>query len=344
MDKKKYGKSIGDIVKIKSDFFNHNEDMLRLSAHQADALLLQKKREKCKICEKPISGEPLYHSQRMDYYLCPVCGHLNSAYEDTEDFAERVYLSDNYENNYSEEDRMRYRQRMESIYLPKASFLIGKLEEDGLEKGEISILDDGAGSGYFVSALKHLGIKARGIEISGPQVEFANRMAGESILEQVDSGRIPQIIRETGVNTVTLIGVLEHVIDLHSLLTAIKDNTAIRYIFLSVPLFSFSCIFEASHQHCYNRHAGGTHTHLFSDSSLKYMAEGIGFEETASWKFGSDMMDLYRMISVSLDQSGNPKLREYFEGKFLPILDELQLVVDKSEFASETHLLLRRKA
>ena len=108
-------------------------------------------------------------------------------------------------------------------------------------------------------------------------------------------------------------------------------------------MFSFSALFEASHQSCYNRHLGGTHTHLFSDKSLEYMAEKMGFEIKDSWKFGSDMMDLYRFLSVSLAQNGNPEAVEVLSEQFLPIIDKLQLVVDESEFASEIHMLLKRK-
>ena len=148
---------------------------------------------------------------------------------------------------------------------------------------------------------------------------------------------------ETKCNVLSFIGVFEHIINLDEILECIRKNPEVKYVYLSVPMFSMSCVFEASHQKCYNRHAGGTHTHLFSDSSLKYMAEEMGFEESASWKFGSDMMDLYRMLCVSLDQNGNSALKDYFAPKFLSMLDDLQMVVDKSEFASEIHLLLRRK-
>ena len=74
------------------------------------------------------------------------------------------------------------------------------------------------------------------------------------------------------------------------------------------------------------------------------MAEQIGFKEYATWKFGSDMMDLYRMICVSLDQNGDSALREAFSRKFLPMIDELQSVVDRHEEASEIHMIIKRKA
>ncbi|MCR5775130.1 MAG: class I SAM-dependent methyltransferase [Lachnospiraceae bacterium] len=346
---RKYGKSVGEIIKIKSDFFEKNEEMLQLSAHQADSLLIQPKRTKCKICHGAIGEtagqEVLYESQRMGYYQCPICGHINSAYEDNEDFASRVYIADDYLANYSEADRQKYEARRDTIYIPKARFLIDALEQDGIKKKDIKLLDDGAGSGYFVAALRQLGIEnVDGIEISEPQVQFANTMNGEDILTQVDAPDIASIIETADVNVATFIGVLEHITNLDEILGSIKNNKKIRYIYFSVPMFSMSCIFEAAHQNCYNRHAGGTHTHLFTESSLAYMAKSIGFEEYATWKFGSDMMDLYRMVCVCLDQNGNSRLREYFGNKFLPMIDELQETVDRHEEASEIHMIIKRKA
>ncbi len=345
MENKRYGKSVGDIMKIKSDFFTKNSEMLKMSARQADALLRQPERKVCKICHEPISGQPLYHSQRMEYFLCKKCGHVNSRYEDTDDFAEAVYITDSYENNYSEDDRKKYMERRDMIYVPKAVFLLDELEKDGLKKEDISLLDDGAGSGYFVSALQKLGLKdAKGVEISNAQVGFANTMNEKEVLRQADPDEIVSLIGETKCNVVTFIGVLEHIINLDEILDAVKNNKNIRYIYFSVPMFSMSCVFEAAHQNCYNRHAGGTHTHMFQDSSIAYMADRIGFEKFSSWKFGSDMMDLYRMLCVCLEQEGNGNLKDFFSEKFLPVLDKLQMTVDESEFASEIHMILKRKA
>ena len=344
MENKRYGKSVGDVLKIKSDFFEKNQAMLEMSENQADALLIQPKREVCKICHSPLEGEPLYTSQRMSYHLCPKCGHLNSDYEDTNDFADRVYLVDRYELNYSEDDRAAYENRMKSIYIPKAEFLLEGLAADGLSKDDIHLLDDGAGSGYFVRAMRSLGCDAKGIEISPSQVEFANTMASEEILKSVESSEASSIIASTESNVISFIGVLEHIINLDETIATIRENKNIKYIYFSVPMFSMSCVFEAAHQNCYNRHAGGTHTHLFSDSSIAYMLDEMGFEAHKSWKFGSDIMDLYRMLSVCLDSNGNGALKDYFAPKFKAMIDDLQLVIDKNEFASEIHMLARRKS
>jgi len=339
----RYGKSLGDLINIKSDFFEHNEKNLAMADDMADALLAQPLRSRCKMCHHPLEGEKLFSSHKMGYYLCPECGHLNSEHEDTDAFAKKVYIDDDYAGNYSAADKERYEKRLDMIYVPKAQFLLDALKEDGADTGKVSVLDDGAGSGYFVRACRKLGLMARGIEISPAQVQFANEMAGEEILKQIDADRITDEIKESDSPVLSAIGVLEHIIRLDETLDAIAANKNIKYLYLSVPMFSFSALFEASHQSCYNRHLGGTHTHLFSDRSLEYMAGRIGFDIAHTWRFGSDMMDLYRFLCVTLEQGGNPGAKEILSEKFLPLIDELQLALDKSGFMSEIHMIMRRK-
>lgn len=340
---KKYGKPLGDLIGIKSDFFEHNDKNLAMADDMADALLAQPIRTKCKMCGEKLSDKKLFNSHKMGYFLCDKCGHLSSEHEDTDAFANKVYIQDNYAGNYSAADKEKYEKRLDMIYVPKAQFLVDCLSQDGIKASEIKLLDDGAGSGYFVRAMQKLGADAKGIEISKPQVDFANAMAGKDILTQIDADKITEAIRTTECSVLSAIGVLEHIILLEETLDAIAANKNIKYFYLSVPMFSFSALFEASHQSCYNRHLGGTHTHLFSDQSLEYMADKMGFEVKDTWKFGSDMMDLYRFICVTLEQNGNPEAKEIFSQKFLPLIDSLQLVVDESEFASEVHMLLKRR-
>ncbi|MCR4907236.1 MAG: class I SAM-dependent methyltransferase [Lachnospiraceae bacterium] len=337
-----YGKSVGEVLKIKNDFFEQNGKMLELSAHQADVLLAQPLRKKCKICGCALPDETMYSSQRMEYLVCPECGHVNSRHEDTEAFARAVYLEDPYEHHYSEADREAYLKRMRTIYIPKAEFLLETLEGEGLNKDGIRILDDGAGSGYFVRACQELGLTALGIEISEAQVQFANEMAGTDILKTVPGEEIPAFLSVAEFNVFSFIGVLEHIVNLQEVTEAIRDNENVQYVYLSVPMISLSCVLEAANQDCYNRHAGGTHTHLFTDSSIERMAENMGFTVHRTWKFGSDMMDLFRMLCVKLDEGGNRSMKEYFSPKFLSMIDELQEVVDRHEFASEIHAILKR--
>jgi len=287
--------------------------------------------------------------------MCNVCNHLNGEYEDSEDFANKIYLSD-YEENYYEEDTESFNKRLKHIYQPKSEFLIESLE-NYIKLNEINVLDVGAGSGYFVMALETNGISAKGIEISKKQVDYANKMfktlrkaknskkkkGNRNEINHCESKLIKEYIKNTESNVLSFIGVLEHITNLDEILQAVKKNKNIEYIFLSLPLFSLSCILESANNY-FNRQLGGSHTHLFTLESLEYLSNFLGFEIVSKWQFGQNIVDLYRFILLDLEKNNNLQLKNYFINKFAPIIDELQLTIDKNDFGCEIHVLLKRKA
>ena len=341
--KKKYSKPFGDLNSLKTSFFNNNDGMLEMADGMADVLLMQPKRTKCKICGATL-GKPLYTSHRIGYIECPSCGHLNSECEDTDDFAGKVYVEDDYSKNYSAADKENYIRRRDMIYVPKAEYLRDCLKHEGLDPEDVNILDIGAGCGYFVSAVRELGMSATGIDVSDSEVEYGNAMNPEPWLTHVGLTDSIDHIEKSSANVLTAIGVLEHLVHLDENLDAIRYNPNIRYVFASVPMFSFSSCFEVAFANGYNRHTGGTHTHLFTNESVEQMAEKIGFEVAYEWRFGSDINDLYRFLMVSMQKNNNEEFSRYFSDRFVPLMDELQAVLDRSEFSSELHFILRRKS
>lgn len=340
MSQKKYGKPFGNLNQLKTNFFDNNDGMLEMADNMADIFAAQPKREVCKICGAKL-GDPLFVSHRLGYIECSECHHLNGEYLDTDDFASKVYVEDDYSRNYSSKDREEYAKRLNTIYIPKAEYLKDCMAKESVEN--IKLLDIGAGCGYFVAAARKLGMEATGIEISANQVNYGNAMSDTKLLTCVGLHDSIDYIKNTDANVISAIGVLEHLINLKENLDAIKENKNISYLYASVPMFSFSCAFEAANQHCYNRHTGGTHTHLFSNESILKMAEDMGFEIAYEWRFGSDINDLYRFLTVSMRKNGNDEFASYFSEKFVPLMDKLQLVLDESEFSSELHFILKRK-
>jgi 2-polyprenyl-3-methyl-5-hydroxy-6-metoxy-1,4-benzoquinol methylase len=78
-----------------------------------------------------------------------------------------------------------------------------------------SLLDIGAGNGYFVSlAGKEFGIKANGIEISTEEIRFARDVIGVQLINE-DIAR-----HRSNYDVVSCFNVVEHVADPHSLLSA----------------------------------------------------------------------------------------------------------------------------
>ncbi len=340
MSEKKYSKPFGNLNSMKTSFFENNDGMLEMADGMAKILLSQPKRTVCKICESPLP-DIFFKSHGIGYIKCDKCGHLNSECVDNDEFASKVYVEDDYSKNYSASDKEAYNKRLESIYIPKAEYLKECLSKENVE--DIKILDIGAGCGYFVGAARRLSMSASGIEVSPSEVEYGNKMAGEEILTHIGLTDSIDYIKNTDANVISAIGVLEHLTHLQENLEAIKENKNIKYLYASVPMFSFSCAFEAANQDCYNRHMGGTHTHLFTNESIACMAEKIGFEVSYEWRFGSDINDLYRFLLVSLEKNGNKEFSKYFAEKFIPLMDDMQNILDKSEFSSELHFVLKRK-
>ena len=340
--KKKYSKPFGDLNTLKTSFFDNNDGMLDMADGMADVLLMQPKRTVCKICGAKL-GKPLYSSHRIGYIECPECGHLNSECEDTDDFASKVYVEDDYSKNYSAADKESYIRRRDMIYIPKAEYLRDCLKHEGISPEDVTILDIGAGCGYFVSAVRQLGMTATGIDVSDSEVEYGNAMTDEPWLTHVGLTDSIDYIRKSSANVLTAIGVLEHLVHLDENIDAIRYNTNIKYLFASVPMFSFSSCFEVAFANGYNRHTGGTHTHLFTNESVAKMADRMGFEVAYEWRFGSDINDLYRFLMVSMQKNNNEEFSRYFSDRFVPLMDDLQQILDKSDFSSELHFILRRK-
>ena len=88
----KIGKGIGNIIKIKKEFFEQNEKSLSEMDKIADVLMEQPQRQLCKICKTKLPYSKLFTSHRIGYFLCENCGHLNSEFEDTNDFSKKIYI------------------------------------------------------------------------------------------------------------------------------------------------------------------------------------------------------------------------------------------------------------
>lgn len=336
----KYGKAAADVMDIKKNFLEENGRFLEYQNKISAIYQKQKRRRLCKCCMTPLEGKT-FVSHDMNYTLCHVCGHLNGEFEETEEFSKQVYEETEYDCFYIDRDRGRYDARVEKIYTPKLNFLLETLGEDAVRSGKI--LDVGAGSGYFCRACRQKGVNAQGIEISGRQVEYARLMTGTDAVREVEADESMEIIRKTDCNIVTMFGVMESVFNLQEIMGAIKENEAIRYVYFNVPMFSLSVILEAIHPESFNRNLGGAHTHLFSNDSVRWLMDQYHMDITAKWRFGSDMMDMQRFISNQLVMMKNIHLNEIFAAEFQKMIDDLQMVLDRHEFSSETHFIAKKR-
>jgi len=345
---KQFGKHSGPLLKQKASFFEENNKHVQRQRKIAEIYKQQSFRLSCKNCDLVLKDEVDFEKDKIGYKICSRCGHLNGIYEDSEEYCDFVYDGDSgeeYALNYEVEGSSSFAYRLSSIYSPKAEFLYSSLLNCGESPHQLSYLDFGCGSGYFVGALQNMELEhIRGSEVSSYQVEFGNRMLGRELLDSHRLDETLDVLKTTDANVVSLIGVLEHVSNPRAVINELKCNRNVDYIYLSVPIYSLSVFIEIMNDDLFHRHLHGSHTHLYTKQSLHYLAEEFDFSVSSEWWFGSDIVDFYRSIFVSLESK---KVSQFFkddlQAMMIPLIDKLQLEIDKSELSSEVHILLQRK-
>jgi hypothetical protein len=116
-------------------------------------------------------------------------------------------------------------------------------------------------------------------------------------------------------------------------------------VFFSVPLFSPTVVIESVFKDVMPRHLVAGHTHLYTDNSIQYFCDEFGFQRQSEWWFGLDICDLFRSVLVSLQKSStkNFPLQNYWSEYFMPLVDNLQSILDRAQACSEVHMLLKKK-
>lgn len=340
----KYGKSFSDIIDFKKSFFEGDAELLKDNIKISEILLSQPIREKCKNCGNKLERVTDFIKQNIPYELCRHCNQLNSFYEDTEAFANSIYVEEvtDYAKTYSAESKKIWLERMQKIYLPKAEFLKKILDTEGIS-GEVSITDLGAGSGYFVKALQEVGYKnSKGYEVSQNQVNLSGTMLEGKTVEKIELNQLTEVVKQTKSEVISMIGVLEHLTNPREILKEIAQNENIKFIYFSVPLFSYSVFFELLVQTHFNRHLSGGHTHLYTNESIDYFCNEFDFSIIGKWQFGVDAMDLYRLNLNRLKSLMSAKMIEVYQEKMNAVIDDIQLIFDKNEFSSEIHVVVKK--
>jgi len=343
----KFGKSSDALMNLKQDFFNNNDDLLRKSKEINSIYASQPRRDRCKNCNFPIKNWSFF-KQGVEYCVCEQCGHLNGLHQDTNEFCEAVYTDDggaDYAENYNSKDVDQYNNRVANIYLPKAEFLCDSLESIGEVCNNLSYSDFGAGSGFFVNALLKIGISnITGYEVSETQVLLGTNVGKLNNLVVHSMSEIVNLASSVDTEVVSMIGVLEHLQNPRDVLGALKNNPKVHYLYLSVPLFSPCVFFEMVFPTIMQRHLTSGHTHLYTEDSLNWMANEYDLSPISAWWFGTDMVDLYRNIEVRIRQQKETKnMADYWSKIMIPLIDSLQISIDKKHLSSEVHMLYKFK-
>ncbi|WP_168207238.1 methyltransferase domain-containing protein [Tardiphaga sp. vice278] len=306
----------------------------------------QPKRLVCKVCEHALEPSPIFVKFDIPYFLCTSCGHFNGGFEDTPEFNAFLYTGDasaGMTADYREETREAYFRRVEDIYAAKAAFLFDAIASAGENAADLRHADLGAGSGYFVAALKAAGVpQPVGYDVSPDQIELGNRMLGEPLLRGHGMDELYRLAATVEADVVSLIFTLEHLERPRDLMAALSANPHVRFVMIAVPTVCPTMFFELVFPTVFERHLSA-HTHVFSDGSLRWLAEHAGFERSAEWWFGSDAMDVFRDVAIRMGQTGQgDAAQRMWTDLMRPLIDDWQLAVDRRKLSSAVHLVLRK--
>lgn len=332
-----YSKSSEFYLDTKAGFFSNNTELLDHALKKNNLYIQQPRRTLCKLCSTTLPSDPDFVSHGVEYSFCDLCGHLNGLYQDTPLFAESLYSADqglDYSLNYIDSN---YATRVSAIYKPKASFLL-----DHLPLRPQSLLDVGCGGGHFVFACHELGIDASGVDVNRVLVDYGNMHLmsnyGSNLLSLCDNHSF-SYISERSADVVSALAVIEHMTSPNDFFDAFRNSDS-DYILYSVPMFSFSVIIENLFPTVFPRHLSCGHTHLFTEQSLQYLNKLLGVVPVAEWRFGTDVMDLYRSAIVESKRLGaSNRYLSLLKDRMSPMLDKHQSIFDADHFCSQIHCL-----
>jgi len=329
----KFGKSYSELIKIKKSFYTENNVHLKKAISINNFYKKQIKRKSCKICNST-KLEKLFLSFGVEYLSCKKCSHLNGMYEDTSAFRNFLYF-DNSGKKYSENYLNDFDYRVNKIYAPKLNFL------KSIIKKKFDLIDIGCGAGHFVKSAENQGIKACGYDPNITMLKIGDKYLKKNKIIYAKEKDFPSIIRNAKYETVSMLGVLEHVYDPSQFFKAFKQSKA-KYLFFKVPMLSLSSFIENSNKKTFPRQLSGGHTHLFTYNSIIFLMKKFNFKIIGEWWFGTDMADFYRTILTNSKFTKKDNYAKHLDDYFLKFIDQLQLVLDRNKKSSELHIVIKK--
>ena len=249
--------------------------------------------------------------ERFDIQNCVKCGHLYTNPRITEDSIGPYYDNPDYISHTNENKGLfgRTYQFLRGINLRRK---ISYVEQVFSGKG--TVLDYGCGTGQFLEALVASGKKSLGVEINENARKAAERFGSVySSINEVDEG----------VEVITMWHVLEHVYDIHGLLSEFKKRMLKGgHLIVAVPNP------ESYDAQYYNEFWAAwdvpIHVHHYTENSIKTLMgqHGFSLEKVIPMK-----LDSYYISLLSEQYKSKTKkrsLRYWFKGAYVGALSNLK--------------------
>jgi 2-polyprenyl-3-methyl-5-hydroxy-6-metoxy-1,4-benzoquinol methylase len=325
------GKPI-DILSLKIDMI---ENFGSVVARIRDSRILVFKKNNlqrvdlCPICKASVKKniKEILNVYGARYVKCKSCSHYFVEEIPTKKALEEFYSKDKeYQNTYT--DKRTSETRVQQVVIPKAKWVIRQFERIYGRKPK-SILDIGAGSGYFVHACRKLGITTNGIEPSETGRSFCRENFG---FELLNKNFIKEWKAFTNYEIITFWGVIEHVSYPLKMLNAASKILLGKEGLVITEVPRWDCLSSAVQSVFFNsivRHLDPLgHINCFTDSSLATAFKESNFDIVAAWYFGMDAYELFTQISYLLNK--NKVIKEM--GEYIP---EFQGRLDLARLSDE---------
>lgn len=343
----RFGKSSADYIRMRKSLVGADRPGAGLEGfHRVSALYRsQPRRERCVVCSAAL-GPSIFTLFEVGYTICPDCGHFNGLHEDTAEFARALYeqqaAAAPLSETYGDGDAAAYARRLGSVYTPKAEFLRDALCEAGEDPAALTYADLGAGAGHFVAAMRQCGMHdSTGYETSADMVDYGNRAGGGTLLHHVAVDDIGRLASEVDADVLTMIFSLEHICGLSAFLMRVRENPRLKYFYFAVPVYGPSVFLEALFPDTTPRVLGNGHTHLFTDRSIDRLCALFGMRRLSEWWFGATAFDVLRYVSAGLSRRAETRNAvDEWSHLMIPLIDDLQLAIDRRKLASEVHMLV----
>ena len=338
----KFSKPSDDIFFEHQELKNQNDAKLQEQKRVSTLLLAEDSREACVFCgAKNKKKNAIFVHRNIDYFCCVNCGHVQTQNKTPKEYPFK-YLKHGFEKIYDTGDAHVFNSRTQRIYQPKLEWIKCCFQEE-LELGidelsELKWLEVGCGAGFFIKALLDAGIsKVVGLDTNLTLVAAANKNC-DKVSAKLSKNLHHDIVSESP-NVVVAFFVLEHLESAErAALWSALDNLAKGTIFIfSVPCVGFSTIFENSFDGFAARNLDNViHTQLFTDRSISFMLDKLGYSLCGEWLFGQDGQDLLGNLATrsnKLLQCGAIELND-----FNSMIDNLQSVIDRSRMCDARHI------
>lgn len=335
-----FSKPSSDVDVESTNWIDQDDGILDRQSVGLKTLNVVGRRKDCLLCGASLVDSPRLTHRFVVYFSCRGCGHLQA-----EEIVKEL-TGVPFEDIYPPIDQAAWQSRCERIYMPKLEWMLKCLADIGITREEalaLGWLEVGAGAGYFLGALLSAGAKnITGIDANSQLAGRANQILGSSLVVCTD--KVEEAIVASKARFIASFFMLEHLVDPTSLIDALSTKPSGTIFAFAVPTYGFAGLLEGVFaEHAARSLDNIVHRQLYTDRSIDYLLERIGYTPIARWVFGQDALDLRRLLVKGLRRICDPELSTSVETRLANLIEPLQRAIDAALLADARHVLAVKK-